>query len=193
MLGLKLPTDLRWAHMAERDLHALLTDHAWCEHKAAANALSLINRYPQHTEMVDELARIAQEEIAHFGQVLQKVVARGWTLGPERKDDYVNEVLDFVRKEGSAEERLVDRLLFAAMIEARSCERFKLLTETMKDEDLRTFYRDLMVSEANHYAVFIGFARQYGGRVDVDARWKAFLEHEAGVVARYGEAPTMHG
>lgn len=193
MLGLQLPTDPRWARLVKQDLPELLTDHAWCEMKAASNVMSMMVRYPDLTELVGELTRICQEEVEHFGMVHQRIVARGWVLGPERKDNYVNELLLFVRKDGSREERLVDRLLFSAMIEARSCERFKMLSEEAPDEDLRTFYRELMVSEAGHYTTFIGFARRFGGRVDVDARWKEFLAYEAEVVARYGVAPTMHG
>ncbi|MFN3875106.1 MAG: tRNA-(ms[2]io[6]A)-hydroxylase [Flavobacteriales bacterium] len=193
MLGLQLPTDARWAELVRRDLPELLTDHAWCEQKAASNAISLIVRHPELGELVRELTRIAQEELDHFRQVVERIHARGWVLGPERKDHYVNELMAFVRKDGAREERLVDRLLFSAMIEARSCERFKLLTEECPDEELRAFYRGLMESEAGHYATFIGFARQHGARVDVDRRWKDFLAYEAKVMARYGKAPTMHG
>ena len=193
MLGLQLPTDPRWAELVKTDLAELLTDHAWCELKAASNVMSMIVRYPDLSELVAELTRIGQEELAHFGQVQEKITARGWTLGHERKDHYVNELLLFVRKDGGREERLVDRLLFSAMIEARSCERFKMLSEEAEDEDLRTFYRELMISEAGHYTTFIGFARRYGGKVDVDARWKEFLAYEAEVVGRYSKAPTMHG
>ena len=193
MLGLKLPTDPRWVRLVEGDLQEVLTDHAWCEQKAASNAISLIVKHPELTDLVEELTRIAQEEMAHFGQVLEKIRARGFVLGPERRDHYVNDILQFVRKDGTREERLVDRLLFAAMIEARSCERFRLLSEKVADDDLRTFYRDLMASEADHYTTFLGFARKYGGRVDVDTRWQEFLAYEADVVARYGKEPTMHG
>lgn len=195
MLGLQLSTDPRWAELARRpeDLHELLTDHAWCELKAASNVMSMMVRYPDLTQLVAELTRIGQEELSHFGLVHEKIVARGWLLGPERKDHYVNELITFVRNGGSREERLVDRLLFSAMIEARSCERFKLLSEEVADAELRAFYRDLMISEAGHYTTFIAFARQYGGRVDVDARWAEFLAFEATVVARYSKAPTMHG
>jgi len=193
MLGLKLPTDPRWAELVRTDLAELLTDHAWCELKAASNVMSMIVRYPDLSELVAELTRIGQEELAHFGQVHGKITARGWVMGPERKDHYVNELLQFVRQGGGREERLVDRLLFSAMIEARSCERFKMLSEEAEDEDLRTFYRELMVSEAGHYTTFIGFARQYGGKVDVDARWKDFLGYEAELMGRYSKAPTIHG
>ena len=193
MLGLQLPTDPRWTELVHNDLPALLTDQAWCEQKAASNAISMIVRYPELSALVQELTRIAQEELDHFGQFVARIHARGWVRGPERKDNYVNELFQFIQKDGSREERLVDRLLFSAMIEARSCERFKLLSEQAADEELRTFYRELMVSEAGHYTTFIGFARTYGGRVDVDGRWRDFLAFEAQVVARYGKAPTMHG
>lgn len=193
MLGLQLPTDPRWAELVRQDLPELLTDHAWCEQKAASNAISLIVRHPELSELVQELTRIAQEELEHFGQVVAIIHARGWTLGPERKDHYVNELLSFVRKDGTREERLVDRLLFSAMIEARSCERFRLLADECGDAELRGFYRDLMESEAGHYATFIGFARRFGGREDVDRRWRQFLAFEAEVVSRYGNSPAMHG
>lgn len=193
MLNLQLPTDPRWVQLVEQDLREVLVDHAWCEHKAASNAMSIIVRFPEHTAMVHELARIAREEMEHFGMVVERIEARGWQLNPERKDSYVNELLTFVRKDGSREERLVDRLLFSAMIEARSCERFKLLSERASDPELRSFYRDLMESEAGHYATFIGFARSVATRSDVDARWNAFLAFEAQVIAGYGKRATIHG
>jgi tRNA 2-(methylsulfanyl)-N6-isopentenyladenosine37 hydroxylase len=193
MLGLQLPTDPRWAELVEQDIREVLMDHAWCEQKAASNAISLIVRYPEFTDMVEALIPLAQEELMHFGQVVERIKARGWTLEPERKDHYVNQLLTFVRKDGDRTERLVDRLLFSAMIEARSCERFKLLSERVKDTELRTFYRDLMVSEAGHYTTFIGFARTHAPGIDVDKRWKEFLAFEAELVSNYGKAPTIHG
>jgi tRNA-(ms[2]io[6]A)-hydroxylase len=177
----------------EEDLRTVMVDHAWCEHKAASNAMSIIVRYPEHTELVEKLTVIAQEELLHFGMVVQRIRQRGWALGPERKDSYVNELLTFVRKDGSRTERLVDRLLFSAMIEARSCERFKLLSERAADNELRRFYRELMESEAGHYTTFITLARQHAEGVDVDARWKAFLAHEAEVVKDYGKSAEIHG
>jgi tRNA 2-(methylsulfanyl)-N6-isopentenyladenosine37 hydroxylase len=193
MLGLKLNTDPRWADLVDADIPAILSDHAWCEQKAASNAISIIVRYPEHIELVQELTRIAQEEITHFGMVVEHIKQRGHSLEPERKDHYVNQLLTFVRKDGSREDRLVDRLLFSAMIEARSCERFKLLSERIGDEGLRAFYRELMISEAGHYTTFIGFARQFGAAVNVDARWQEFLDHEAQLISNYGCEPTMHG
>ncbi|MFN8408111.1 MAG: tRNA-(ms[2]io[6]A)-hydroxylase [Flavobacteriales bacterium] len=193
MLGLKLATDPRWAELVDQDIGAILSDHAWCEQKAASNAISLIVRYPEHLDMVKELTRIAQEEITHFGMVMERIEVRGLVLEHERKDHYVNQLLTFVRKDGSREERMVDRLLFSAMIEARSCERFKMLSERISDPDLREFYRDLMVSEAGHYTTFIGFARELAPHIDVDRRWQVFLAFEAELIANYGLRPTMHG
>lgn len=193
MLGLKLPTDPRWVELVENNISEILTDHAWCEQKAASNAISMIVKYSDLSEMVDELGKIAVEEMEHFNLVLAKIKEKGFVLGPERKDDYVNELMQFIVKGGSREQLLVDRLLFAAMIEARSCERFKMLSEKIKDEDLKNFYYSLMASEAGHYTTFIGFARKYAKNVDVDQRWKEFLEYEAKVISTYGKKETMHG
>jgi tRNA-(ms[2]io[6]A)-hydroxylase len=179
--------------LVEGNISEVLTDHAWCEQKAASNAISTIVRFPGHTDLVEELTRIAIEEMEHFGMVVEKIKERGWTLGPERKDPYIHDLASFIIKGGSKEAQLVDRLLLAAMIEARSCERFRMLSERIEDEDLKVFYHELMVSEAQHYTTFIGFARQYGGDVDVEARWQAFLAHEAAVIQKYGKKETMHG
>ena len=193
MLGLRLSTDPRWVELVESNISEILTDHAWCEQKAASNAISTIVRFPEHLDLVAELTRIAQEEIEHFGMVVDRIKERGFELGPERKDDYVGELLQFIKRKCSREEQLVDRLLFAAMIEARSCERFRMLSERVKDKPLAEFYRELMISEAGHYTTFIGFARKYGGNVDVEARWQAFLDYEAEVIQNYGKKETMHG
>ena len=193
MLGLRLPTDPRWVELVESNISEILTDHAWCEQKAASNAISTIVRFPEHLDLVAELTRIAQEEIEHFGMVVDRIKERGFELGPEHKDDYVGELLQFIKRKCSREEQLVDRLLFAAMIEARSCERFRMLSERVKDKPLAEFYRELMISEAGHYTTFIGFARKYGGNVDVEARWQAFLDYEAEVIQNYSKKETMHG
>lgn len=193
MLGLKLPTDERWARLAEENLAGLLSDHAWCEQKAASNAISLIVHYPELDELVQTLSEIANEEMTHFKQVHRQITARGWKLEPERKDPYVNDLLKFVRKDKGRQVLLLDRLLFAAMIEARSCERFKLLFETVEDRTLAEFYRELMISEANHYTTFLKLARTYCPEHDVDSRWQAFLAYEAEVIGKYGVKETMHG
>ncbi len=193
MLGLKLPTDPRWVNIVESNIEEILTDHAWCEQKAATNALSLIINNPNYTEMVTALISLAKEELEHFEQVHNLIKARGKTLGLERKDDYVNELYKFMQKGGSRKSSLVDRLLFSAMIEARSCERFRVLSENIKDKELAKFYRDLMISEAGHYTTFIGFARQYGDGIDIDKRWKEWLEFEASIINNYGKKETIHG
>ncbi len=193
MFRLKLPTDPRWANIAEDNLEEILTDHAWCEQKAATNAIGLITMVPEHTEMVTELLAIAQEEMEHFHQVHEIIKKRGGVLGRTRKDDYVNDLLKFIVKGGNRTDLLVDKMLFAAMIEARSCERFKVLTENIKDEELRNFYNDLMISEANHYTTFIGFARQIGKPEKVNKRWEEWLEYEAQVIQSYGNKETIPG
>ncbi len=192
MFKLKLPTDPRWANIAEENIEEILTDHAWCEQKAATNAITLITMLPEHTEIVTELLAIAQEELDHFGQVHEIIKERGYVLGRARKDDYVNDLAKFIIQ-GSREALIIDRMLFAAMIEARSCERFKVLTETIKDEKLKEFYHELMISEANHYTTFIGFARELGKVEKVNKRWEEWLEHEAKVIQSYGKKETIHG
>ena len=193
MLGLKLPTDPRWANIVEKNIGEILTDHAYCEQKAASNAISLIVGYPEFPDMVDALLAIAKEELTHFEMVHEKIKERGFVLGKERKDDYVNELYQFMRKGLGRNVALIDRLLFAAMIEARSCERFKILSEHITDEDLKKFYRELMISEANHYTAFIGFARKYTEGTNVDERWREWLEFEAKIIANYSKKETMHG
>lgn len=193
MLGLQLPTDPRWANVAEGNLEEILTDHAWCEQKAATNAISLITINSEKEDLVTDLLAVAKEELEHFEQVHQIIKDRGYQLGRERKDDYVGDLYQFMKKGGSRQEQLIERLLFAAMIEARSCERFKVLSDNIKDKDLAKFYKDLMVSEANHYTMFLKYARKYGEGIDVDVRWKAWLEGEAKIIASYGTKETIHG
>jgi tRNA-(ms[2]io[6]A)-hydroxylase len=193
MLGLKLPTDPRWVNIVESNIDEILTDHAFCEQKAASNAISILVHYPEFSDLVDAMAELAREELEHFRMVHEKIVARGKVLGRERKDSYVNELFQFIRKSEGRMIHFVDRLLFAAMIEARSCERFRVLSENIKDPELAKFYRELMISEANHYTMFITFARKYGKDVDVDKRWKEWLEYEAKVISNYGTKETIHG
>jgi len=193
MLGLKLPTDPNWVNIVEKNIEEILTDHAYCEQKAASNAISLVVNYSEHSEMVDELLALAKEELTHFEMVHTKIKERGLKLGRERRDAYVNELYKFMRTGFRRHIVLIDRLLFSALIEARSCERFKVLSEQVKDEDLRAFYRELMISEANHYTTFIGFARKYAEGEDVDKRWQEWLEYEAQVIQNYGKSETIHG
>lgn len=193
MLGLKLSTDPRWVNIVESNIEEILTDHAWCEQKAATNALSMVVNNPNYTELVTALIALAKEELDHFEQVHNLIKARGKVLGLERKDHYVNELYKFMNKGGSRIQSLVDRLLFSAMIEARSCERFRTLSENIKDPELSKFYRDLMISEAGHYTIFIGFARKYGEGIDVDKRWKEWIEFEDSIIQNYGKETTIHG
>ena len=194
MLGLKLETDPRWVNIVETNIEEILTDHAYCEQKAASNALSIMIGFPYHTDLVDEMVKLAKEELTHFEMVHQKIKDRGFKLGFERKDEYVGELYKFMRKGHQKEIVLIDRLLFGAMIEARSCERFKILSEQILDQDLKAFYRDLMISEATHYTLFIGFARKYGSDVeDVDQRWQQWLNYEAEIVKKFGKKETIHG
>jgi tRNA-(ms[2]io[6]A)-hydroxylase len=150
-------------------------------------------KFPEYSDVVDEMVRICNEEMTHFGMVHDELKRRGLSLGRERKDPYVHDLMDFIMKGGSRESQFVDRMLFAAMIEARSCERFRLLSEEIADEELRGFYRSLMESEAEHYATFIGFARKYAGDINVDQRWQEFLDFEATLMDKYGKTHTMHG
>lgn len=193
MLGLKLPTDPRWVNIVEQNIQEILTDHAFCEQKAASNAITLIVKYPEYSELVREMTVLVQEELDHFRRVHEHILARGWVLGRERKDPYVNELLKFIRKGSDRKTVLTDRLLFAAMIEARSCERFRVLSEHISDKELAAFYHELMISEANHYTLFISLARKYGNREEIDQRWKDFLEYEAGVISNFGKKETIHG
>lgn len=194
MLGLKLETDPRWANIAEKNLSEILTDHAYCEQKAASNAISIVVGWPEHSDLVDTMLSIAKEELTHFEMVHQKIKERGYKLGFERRDEYVNDLYKFMRRGHKKEIALIDRLLFAAMIEARSCERFKILSENVSDHNLREFYRELMISEAGHYTTFLGFARQYGNaHEDVNARWQQWLNYEAEIIKSYGKSETIHG
>jgi len=193
MLGLKLPTDPRWVNIVEKNIDEILTDHAFCEQKAASTAISLIVNFPEYPELVTEMVALAREEMGHFKMVHDRILARGKTLGRYRRDDYVVELMKFFPKGGSRETKLVHRLLYAALIEARSCERFRLLSEQLKDPDLAEFYRKLMVSEAGHYTLFLKFARKYGNRAEVDQKWEDLLAYEAEIVKGLGNRETVHG
>ena len=178
ILGLQLPTDPRWVNLVEMQLEEILTDHAYCEQKAATTCISLIQRYPDRTVMVEELAPIVTEEWGHFRMVLAELKKRGLQLGEQRKDVYVNKLLEFQKKGGNAEDRFLDRLLTMALIEARSCERFKRLSEGLDDAYMRNFYRRFMESEAGHYTLFINLSELYLPKDKVRKRWKEWLEFE---------------
>lgn len=182
MLGLKLPTDPRWVNLAEMTLEEILTDHAYCEQKAATSCITLIQSFPDKIEMVEALAPIVTEEWGHFRLVLAELKKRQLQLGRQRKDEYVNALLGFEQKGGSREDRLIERLLVCALIEARSCERFRLLSLHLNDDHLKEFYHGFMVSEAGHYRLFIDLANTYGNPDRVKTRWQQYLDFEAEIL-----------
>lgn len=184
ILGLRLPTDPRWVDLAGKSLEDILTDHAYCEQKAATSCISLIQRYSDREKLVSELAPIVTEEWGHFRLVLAELHKRGLKLGRQRKDEYVNQLLDFQQKGGSVEDRLLDQLLTMALIEARSCERFKRLSEGLDDAYLRQFYRRFMESEAGHYTLFLELAETYLDKNKVRKRWEEWLQYEAAVIGK---------
>jgi len=184
MLGLKLPTDPRWVNLAEIALEEILTDHAYCEQKAAVSCISLIQGFPDKIELVKALSPIVTEEWGHFRMVLAEIERRRFKLGTQRKDEYVNQLIAFQQKGGSREDRLLDKLLFCGLIEARSCERFRLLHEYLPDPHLKDFYYKFMVSEAGHYVLFLDLARLYFPEEKVKLRWQAYLQEEALIMNR---------
>lgn len=177
-LGLKLPTDPRWVNMAEMDLEEILTDHAYCEQKAATSCISLIQKFPERKELVREVAPVVTEEWGHFRLVLAELDKRGLELGQQRKDEYVNKLLKFNKKGGSREDQLLEKLLTCALIEARSCERFRLLSLNIAEEELKEFYHKFMVSEAGHYRMFLDLAILYAGKDKAMTRWQEYLDYE---------------
>ncbi len=185
MLGLKLPTDPRWASMVMSELEEILTDHAYCEQKATSTCISLIQTYPEKTYMVDKLSPIVHEEWAHFRMVLEELKKRGMALGVQRKDEYVAALQDFAPRGGKAEDRFLDKLLMSALIEARSCERFRLLSEHLEDEYFRSFYRKLMIAEAQHYTLFLDIANEYFHKEKVKSRWEQWLSFEAALMEEW--------
>ncbi len=182
MLGLKLPTDPRWVNLAEKSLEEILTDHAYCEQKAASSCISLVQIFPDREELVEAVSPIVTEEWGHFRMVLKELKKRNLKLGKQRNDVYVQALLKFQIKGGSRDQQLLERLLMCALIEARSCERFRLLSEGLADADLRSFYHEFMVSEAGHYTLFIELANTYCGKEKVKLRWQQWLDYEAEVM-----------
>lgn len=182
VLGLNMATDPRWVNIAEKSLKDILVDHAYCEQKAASSCISLIVLFPDKDDLVEMLTPVVAEEWAHFERVMEKLRARGWSLGPQRKDEYVERIQGLMKKGGSREEQLRERLLLNALIEARSCERFRLLWKEIGDQELSTFYYELMVSEAGHYKNFLALARKYSSKDAVDKRWLEIREGEAEIL-----------
>ena len=193
MLGLKFETATSWAEIAKLDLQQILTDHAFAEQKAASNAVSIIINYSEETELVKEMSKIAIEEMEHFKMVHELMISRGMTLGKDQKNDYAIHLHKFFPKTKDRTDALIQRLLIAALIEARSCERFKVFSENMEDKELSEFYKELMISEANHYTIFLSFARQYQNRIIVDEKWESLLDYEAEFMKTRGEKAKIHG
>jgi tRNA-(ms[2]io[6]A)-hydroxylase len=193
MLGLQFETETTWAEIAKGNLQQILTDHAFLEQKAASNAVSIIINYSEETELVKEMSNIAIEEMQHFKMVHLLMVKRGMVLGREQKNDYAIRLQKFFNKTKDRTDALIQRLLVAALIEARSCERFKVFSENMEDEELSKFYNNLMISEANHYTTFLKFARQYQDREIVDKKWNALVTFEAEMMKERGSEAKIHG
>lgn len=194
MLKLRLPTDPRWAHLAEKNLEDILTDHAWCEQKAASTAVSLIVQFHDYPELVQKMTDLAQEEMDHFKRVHDIISERGLKLGKERRDEYIRALADFFPKGGrTREEVLTDKLLFAAMVEARSCERFRVLSENIKDKQLADFYYELMKSEAGHYSMFLLLAKKYDDEETVERKWQALLDYEGRIIEGFKRSKHIHG
>ena len=193
MLGLQFETKTSWAEIAKDDLQQILTDHAFLEQKAASNAVSIIINYSEETALVKEMSTIAIEEMQHFKMVHLLMVKRGFVLGREQKNDYAIRLQKFFNKTKNRTDALIQRLLVAALIEARSCERFKVFSENMKDQELSKFYKDLMISEANHYTLFLGYARKYMDRKIVDQKWENLLKFEAEMMKTRGKTARVHG
>jgi tRNA-(ms[2]io[6]A)-hydroxylase len=193
MLGLKLPTDPRWINIAEKNIDEILIDHAHCEQKAASTAISLIVSFPEYTELVNEMTELVQEEMSHFKMVHDLLQEKQIPLGRDRKDEYVIQLMKFFPKGGSRTDQLTHRLMYAALIEARSCERFRLLSENLQDVKLARFYRKLMISEAGHYTLFLKLARKYGDEQTVNKKWTALLEFEAEIMKNLSKKESIHG
>lgn len=194
VLRLKMSTDPFWVkNIVSQNIREILIDHAWCEQKAASSAISIMIQFPEETEIVQQMSELVQEEMDHFRRVHKLIIDRGWILEKEKKDFYVNELIQFTRVGTDRKTLLVEKLLIGALIEARSCERFRVLSENVEDEELAVFYRELMESEAAHYTMFITLARNVKSREYVDQRWLEWLEHESKVIQNYGKSQSIHG
>lgn len=183
-LGLELPTDPRWVDVVNKNIEDILVDHAYCEQKAASSCISLIVQYPEKEKLVAMLTPVVAEEWGHFERVIEELKKRGYKLGKQRKDEYVEALNKLIKKGGSREQQLVEKLLMNALIEARSAERFKILWKNIPDQQLAVFYYELMVSEAGHYKNFLQLAREYMPTEYVDKRWRQLLAEEAEVMKK---------
>lgn len=194
VLGLHLPTDPRWVDLTQMSLEEILTDHAYCEQKATTSCITLVQAYPECEELVRQVSPVVSEEWSHFRAVLMELEKRGLKLGRQRKDEYVNELIKFERKTGNRTERLIEKLLICALIEARSCERFRMLSLNLQEESLRKFYHGFMVSEAGHYKMFLSLAKLYAQSEEyVMNRWREYLDYEANLMQRLeGRGDRMH-
>ncbi|AOW19610.1 tRNA-(ms[2]io[6]A)-hydroxylase [Urechidicola croceus] len=193
MLGLKFETETSWAEVAKDNLQQILSDHAFAEQKASANAISIIINYSEETELVKEMLAISIEELEHFQMVHELMTKRGLELKMAQKNDYAAHLQKFFPKTKDRTNALIQRLLVAALIEARSCERFKVFSENLKDEELSSFYKELMISEANHYTTFLGFARKYQDPEIVNEKWQNLLAYEADFMKNRGTNARVHG
>jgi tRNA-(ms[2]io[6]A)-hydroxylase len=193
MLGLKFETETSWVEIAKDNLEQILTDHAFAEQKASANAISITINYSEETELVKEMLIIAIEELEHFQMVHKLMVDRGYVLGQAQRNDYALKLRNFFTKTNDRTNALVQRLLIAALIEARSCERFKVFSENLEDPELSNFYKELMISEANHYTTFLGFARSFQDPAVVNEKWEALLNFEAEMMKNRGNKAKIHG
>lgn len=191
MLHLLQPTPRSWAQAAADDVDSLLADHAHCELKAAQSALSLVARFgAEHALLVEPLSALAREETQHFRMVFERIQARDGDVGTPSRDEYVRALQAAARQD--AEQPLLDRLLVCALIEARSCERFKVLSEELPDGELAGFYRGLMASEARHFTLFAGLAERIFG-APARVRLTTLAQREAAVARHLPLGPTVHG
>lgn len=183
MLNLQLPTDPRWVNIAEMNIEDILVDHAYCEQKAASSCISMIVQFNDFEQLVAELTPVVAEEWGHFERVLEQLNKRGFKLGKPRRDEYVIKLKDFVKKGGDRIQQVTEHLMMNALVEARSCERFKLLSQNIEDKELKVFYYELMISEAGHYVNFLELARSIGGKEKINERWKEWLQYEADIIS----------
>ncbi len=183
-------TDPRWLKAALEDFNALLVDHAHCEKKAAATALSLVSSYPEYERVVQRMSALAIEELRHFRAVLRLMRKRGVALTRDPGDPYVQALLKQMRH--GLTTRLVDRLLVAGVIEARSHERLGLLADALDDPELSAFYANLSRVEAGHADLFVKLALHYGKPDETRARLAEWVKLEAEILAELPIRPRIH-